>query len=374
MKEEHIRASIFLSSYFETLGFNNGSWEFNYGNYDIKDYDHAAIVYLNIVHDFFSKGGFKNMNVKNLNSSDETLLIMYTLKALLNGGSPNNFIDSYISGLNKLKIEERQSGINTLKILEFVRISKDINKIKYDVKMGGNGAASRTGPIGLYFNKEKDIPKLIETAIMSSRITHNYYKGFLGGLVTALFTNFAFRKLNITTWITELLKYQEDIKKYMKKTNIYKEYLEDEEKFFYFWKLYQEKKVYYYEDRSSGIELFSERIESLKNFFDFPIEEEKIKYERVGASGLSATIFAYDCFLMAHTSDKIPYDLENLSVSLDSLIFYSTLHFGDNDSTGAIVGSWYGAMYGFNQFDQEKLKQLEFYNDLDSLAKQMIKI
>ena len=57
---------------------------------------------------------------------------------------------------------------------------------------------------------------------------------------------------------------------------------------------------------------------------------------------------------------------------MDSLIFYSTLHFGDNDSTGAIVGSWYGAIYGFDQFDQEKLKQLEFYEEIDSLVNDMV--
>lgn len=365
----NIRASIFLSSYFETLGFNNGNWEFNYENKSIFTIDAAASMYLNIVHDFFSKGGLKNMNVKGWNSSDDTLLIIYTIKALLNGGSVDNFIDSYTSGLNELKMEKRISGVNTLNTLQFIRVSRDINKIKYDTKMGGNGAAVRTGPIGLFFNKEKDIPKLIETAIISSRVSHNFYKGFLGGLVTAMFTNFAYRKLNITTWITELFKYQEDIKKYMKKTNIYKEYLEDEEGFFYFWKMYQEKKVNYYQERTGGIEKFSERMESLKDFFDFKEEEN---YSLIGSSGLSATIFAYDCFLMAHTSDKIPYDLENLSVSLDSLIFYSTLHFGDNDSTGAIVGSWYGAMYGFDQFDQEKLKQLEFYEEIDSLVNAMV--
>ena len=29
--QEKIKASIYLLSYFETLGFYNGNWEFNYG-------------------------------------------------------------------------------------------------------------------------------------------------------------------------------------------------------------------------------------------------------------------------------------------------------------------------------------------------------
>ena len=45
--------------------------------------------------------------------------------------------------------------------------------------------------IGLIYYKETDLEKLIENSIIASRVTHNYTLGFLGGLVTALFTSFA---------------------------------------------------------------------------------------------------------------------------------------------------------------------------------------
>jgi ADP-ribosylglycohydrolase len=63
----------------------------------------------------------------------------------------------------------------------------------------------------------------------------------------------------------------------------------------------------------------------------------------------------------------------SLKISLDSLIFFSCLHFGDNDTTGAIAGAWYGAMYGFKNFDQEKLKPLEFKEQLNKITNEVIK-
>ena len=55
-------------------------------------------------------------------------------------------------------------------------------------------------------------------------------------------------------------------------------------------------------------------------------------------------------------------------MSLDSLLFFSTLHFGDNDTTGAIAGAWYGALNGFLNFDKSKLNQLEFNKELKKLS------
>ena len=61
-------------------------------------------------------------------------------------------------------------------------------------------------------------------------------------------------------------------------------------------------------------------------------------------------------------------DIKKLKYNWNSLIYYSTLHFGDNDSTGIIAGCWYGALRAFDDFSQEKvdyiINQLEFKKDL----------
>jgi ADP-ribosylglycohydrolase len=70
--------------------------------------------------------------------------------------------------------------------------------------MGGNGAAIRTGPIGLKWYK--NIEKVIEESICASRLTHNYYLGFLGGMVVALFTAWAINGIPAWKWTEELIK------------------------------------------------------------------------------------------------------------------------------------------------------------------------
>ena len=60
--KEKVKASIYFLSYFETLGFNNTEWEFNYGNSKIENQGNAAYVWLSIIITF-SLGGFSNINI-----------------------------------------------------------------------------------------------------------------------------------------------------------------------------------------------------------------------------------------------------------------------------------------------------------------------
>ncbi len=40
------------------------------------------------------------------------------------------------------------------------------------------------------------------------------------------------------------------------------------------------------------------------------------------------------------------------------------LHGGDNDSTGCIAGSFYGAIYGFNGVNEKNYKVINLLNNL----------
>ena len=52
--KERTYASLVLGSYLDTLGFNNGLWEFNFRqNLKIKDIPNAIIVTNEILSDFF---------------------------------------------------------------------------------------------------------------------------------------------------------------------------------------------------------------------------------------------------------------------------------------------------------------------------------
>jgi ADP-ribosylglycohydrolase len=248
--------------------------------------------------------------------------------------------------------------------LEFIRTNRSINKLKYDKSMGGNGASMRTGIIGIINHKESDIELIIEQSIIASRVTHNYSIGFLGGLVISLFANFGMRGIHFLDWFDELFKLEIKIDKYMKSTNIYSNYVQDKLYFFNKLKEYKENKINKYLLNPKDFINFKDRISSLKSYNNYGSNNDMSKF---GASGLSSVIVAYDSILMSHRSTEYPFDKNKLVVSLDSFIYYSTLHFGDNDTTGAIAGILYGSIYGLKNFDISKFKQLEFFDELNQL-------
>jgi ADP-ribosylglycohydrolase len=63
--------------------------------------------------------------------------------------------------------------------------------------------------------------------------------------------------------------------------------------------------------------------------------------------------------------NNLEVDLIDYEYSWESIIFFGCLHIGDSDSTGAILGAWYGAINGYNGFDKNKMLDLEFYNELN---------
>ena len=69
--------------------------------------------------------------------------------------------------------------------------------------MGGNGAAMRTGPIGIYWHNDEK--KIIEESLIASRLTHNYYIGYMGGVVSALFSSYAYNGIKPWLWVDKLL-------------------------------------------------------------------------------------------------------------------------------------------------------------------------
>lgn len=361
--KEKIFASIYLSSYLDTLGFNNGHWELNF-NKVINNVKEAAYINMEIMHQFFSFGGFSNINISKWKSSDDSIMMISTILASISGGKEENFIEQYLNDFDKLKDIERIPGNQTLNSLEFIRNKRSIDKLNYDSSAGGNGAAMRTGVIGILNHKEDDVEGIIEMAITASRVTHNYYLGFLSGLNVALFANFGMRNIHFLDWFDEFFKLENKIDEYMKKTNIYKEYLNDKDKYFDFLRGYKERRVNKFKFNPVEFTNFKDRIESLDEYNNYGRD---INYSRFGMSGLSSVIVAYDSLLMSHRSDEYPFEKEKLKVSFDSFVFYSTLHFGDNDTTGAIAGIFYGSIYGYKNLDKSKFEQLEFYEVISKL-------
>ena len=122
-----------LASYLDTIGFKNGIWEFNYFK-SINSLNEAITANFTIIHHYMALGGFTNIDIKNWKSSDDTLLIIATTKALIDGGTELNFITRYIEIYDELVKDERGSGYQTLNSIALLKkltnIYKSILKIK----------------------------------------------------------------------------------------------------------------------------------------------------------------------------------------------------------------------------------------------------
>jgi ADP-ribosylglycohydrolase len=370
---EKIEASLMLSSYFETLGFKNGEWEFDY-NIGINDLHTYASIWNTLIHHFLILGGPRNISINNWNASDDTIMIIGTGKAIAKSNYDKEYLDIY----ELLNDHKRASGNNTIKSLEKLKRNQTL---EINSNMGGNGAAMRTGPIGLYYYD--NIEKVIEESIKASIITHNYYLGFLGGMVTAIFTAFAMNNIPAWKWCEELIKlYDKKIihKYYPKEHNI-----NDLNEYFGYWKRYQETRISklkykntldsfkYPEDRTAFLLSFypNSKIKSMTMKGE-KLNKLKFNWDKMASTGLDVCIYTYDCLLMSMiTPNSINLDLNNFIYSLDTFMTLVCIHPGDNDTTGAIGGTWFGALNGYGDFNKDRIKELEFYSELLALSKKL---
>jgi hypothetical protein len=373
-KNEKIEAGIMLASYLDTIGFKNGDWELNYRRGTGNTPTEAMFANFTIVHHFMSLGGFNNIDITNWKSSDDTILLIATIKALCDGSSELNFIKRYIEIYEEIKKDERVPGIQTLISIDFLKkITKSeiknsyLDMIPYNSNMGGNGAAIRTGPIGIFY--ANDLDKLINISIMASRLTHNIPIGYLGGLISALFSSYAYKNINPWLWIDKLLELVKSKKiiQLINKTDIGSNHDKEINKYFSYWFKYKENR---FDDiiNNRGNSQFIFPFERFLQLSEYIIESKYGNYN-FGASGLDSVIFAYDSLIMSMKQNKMfEIDLENPVYNPESFLFFSTLHCGDSDSTGAIAGYWYGTLLGYNGFEINKIKKIEFYNQLKKLS------
>lgn len=380
---EKVEASLMLASYFETLGFKNGMWEFNY---DIKTDTMRTFssIWNTMHHHYLVLGGPSHINITDWNASDDTLLLLATSEAVVKGGGEENYRQAYIDIYDLLVDAKRFSGINTIETLKMVKRGETIDTLPVKTVMGGNGAAMRTGPIGLVWYK--NIEKVIEESIIASRLTHNYYMGFLGGMVTALFTAWATANIPPWKWVDELIKLYNDkvIHKYYPKTKDHN--IEDLDDYMSYWKRYRETRIpkLKYKNTLENFIYPENRIEYLMSYYPDPkikamvirgqnLRDLNINMSNLGKSGIDCCIIALDCLLLSlFTPNSKTVDLDRVEYSLETFMTLVSIHPGDNDTTGSIGGTWFGALNGYSSFDKNRIKELEFYEELKKVSNKLI--
>jgi ADP-ribosylarginine hydrolase len=176
MSIENYKAIMLLHALGDTIGFKNGEWEFNFFNHDL-----SYKTTLEIVFQFISLGGITSIDLKDWNVSDDTLIHIALAKTLLDKDKDKKeiFKKNLIKTLQKIRDDEgnqendenekitlekikkvkfRGVGFTTVTSVEAWNEDKDIS---YKTS-GGNGVAMRTLCVGAYYNKEKDLDKLIK--------------------------------------------------------------------------------------------------------------------------------------------------------------------------------------------------------------------
>jgi len=358
-RSEKIEAGFMLASYLDTVGFRNGIWEFNYG-YKLDNISMVNKVWLDMILDFFSLGGF-SLDISHWSASDDTILLLATANAIINNSL---YKSEYLKVLPSLMEDKRKSGKTTL---DSLMLLKNKDTITSNKNMGGNGAAMRTGPIGIKWHNDEE--KIIIEAIKASILTHNYYIGYMGGVVSALFSAYALNDIEPALWIDKLIKLYDDKilhKHFPKDQNIF--LLDD---FINYWKRYKEFKIFKnnsYVPNNKHLNFLmsfnpSNKVHEYVKNKELLTNKDDIIWNNLGITGLDSCIYAYDCLLNCIIDGK--YSWENFMINV-------ALHIGDNDTTGCIGGFWFGLLCGYDNIDKKKMKQLEFYDKLLYASKKLL--
>jgi ADP-ribosylarginine hydrolase len=360
MEQKYI-SCIILHAIGDTIGFNNGKWEFNY----FKEYKIQETA-LELLYEFINLGGINMINLKEWKVSDDTLLHISIIESLLNIENISNddtilnniydiikikFIETYDLYLNQTAIPKRYIGNTTKKYIKaFKELDTDARFMIYDKYSGGSGSAMRTLCIGLAFHNNLDF--LIEFAIMSSKMTHNSPIGYLGGFVSAYFVYLGLNNVHLFKWPYELIKIlkSDKIKKYILE-NTYDDY----EEYIMHWNTYIN---FRFENNKKPKYTKSNMNITLRSEYHYNLFSKNTLTNIIGSSGCSCVIMAYDALL----------DSEN---NWEKLIIYSALHSGDSDTVAAIACGWYGCLYGMENIPKNNIEYLEFKDKLLDLGKQL---
>ena len=361
--------AIILAIYGDIMGYHNGIWEFNFGIF-INNINDIPSIHYKILEEYIKLGTCYNFPIENYNFSDDTILLIETLKVLNKCHDRSEkkiiekFKEKYIKSL-PLLLEKNSNGkslrnpgistINSIKLLE----KNDYPK--YDISLGGCAASMRTLPIGIYFHD--DLEKLIYLSIFNSKLTHNYSIGYFGGLANAYFSSLAIKNIDPWKWNNMFIELLESkmLINIFQKNNIIDEYNKDIRQIVDFFKLYQENYLRFYPD----IKNYNTKMADLISDFSPQVKNKHIyDYSKAGGNGIDSILFAYDALLSSivlknnninNLDDKTKYQF-----SFEKCLIYSCFHVGDSDTIGTIALGWFGLLFGIPD-NFENYKKIDNY-------------
>ncbi|XP_059507099.1 uncharacterized protein LOC125457399 isoform X2 [Stegostoma tigrinum] len=211
--------------------------------------------------------------------------------------------------------------------------------------------------IGMCYSKAEQLNDLLQASIECGRMTHSYPAGFLGAFCTALFISYAVQGKPIVQWGWRMMEVMPTAEQYCeRKMKHFSDYRENWFSFETRWQFYlQLRKI---EKDGCDNAIFPQ---------NYDIEEQNKLYRRWRSEssglnkGLEATLIAYDALLFAGNDWR-------------KLCYSAMFHWGESDATGAIAGSLYGILYGFDNVPTSLYQNLELRSHLEQLGRQLYQI
>lgn len=219
----------------------------------------------------------------------------------------------------------------------------------------------RTMCLGLVLYKEEQLDDLIAISTEASRCTHNHPTGFLGGVVAALFTSYAVRRVPLLTWGHKFLSeaYPKCLE-YMKtsKPELWKDYDNSSLTFFFDrWTYLLDLRGLNKPDATEATypEGFKTEIKQREKFY----AAKTFSFSGwAGSSGHDSVMLAYDA-------------LVGCGDNWTEFLYWGALHGGDSDSTAAIGAAWFAVLFGLKDVPSNHYAHLEFKSELESLGSKL---
>lgn len=380
------RACIILGALGDTIGYHNGNWEFCYDTDKIRK-------------EFAMQGGPKEFDVKSLSVSDDTVLNLATIRSLIESFQKDwktelsitrkHYVNSFRSDMNG-----RAPGTTTGMSISLLEKG---SRPAFNLEHKTCGGAMRAAPIGLRYHRQEDTGELLWTAIEYCRLTHNGPLAYMGSFLNALFTSYAINQIDPCMWINLAIKTETMVIKEINTVCIdAKEHIPYVQWTYNFMKQYATDRFPSKVDGEFGeidwdtnypffLGHYEKDPQFTDNVFRELSREPDGKTSWSGSCGISSVLIAYDALLYAiywneFSSDvdfnnvfKNPemVDLKYYEKVWELTIIAGMLHGGDNDSTGIIVGGFYGALFGARGVTKNLIEDIEYLDLMWGLANQL---